>query len=1116
MAAKHVCQQCPALKPCREEGLLEELGVWGGLDPSDRARLKVVKGPVRGRRVLGPPPVPRMLAASRALPLASGLGGIVGMRVSALTDADALKLSSGEVTAAETINYRTGQPVRDGLFAEEIFGAAQPLRCACSHLQGLGTIGERCERCGVVVELAGLRRERLGHIVLARPVAHPLFLWANPSPLALALGVKRHVARAIAHGYLSVLQEAELLPWRNILTLVTRLGEHEAASFRRYLDQLLSEHDDEAITDAELADRREAAARALREVRTLIDRSQPLVRARAARGERLAAGDLLDSDALRLLALIGVDVEASTGGEALRFLLGRLDLEAEVRRLQDELRAKRPKGPVWRLQRAQLLQTLLDQGGVPDGWVIGVLPVLPPGLRPLIVGGSRGSGYSSDLNPLYLRVLRANQRLRKIAARQAPRLLTAQAYGTLQMSVDSLFLRPAPDQREPKREHLTEALRRSFLRAGRGKRVDFSARGPAVPDPAVPVGQCVLPREMATLLFEPLLASSASTGHADDASLVLGRDMLIARVPPLAQSHVQGFTVAGLCDSPTVRLHPLALRGLSVRPGDAVALFVPLGDEARRETRTMMSAIAGSFWDGPAAALRQDKVVADFVRGASRLERPVGGYRRFSSERRLLEAWDAGLIRFREPVLLGSPPSWRTSVGRLVLARAAGQVDVARCNRDLDIEAYLDLIRDTQNREAHEAPALLSRIFALAYDSRLARAAAPEPPDDSRNPISYWQHAQESRQRQVRGWLEMRAVKELMRDLVYALGGIRVSEVDCGAPPDLPVRWSEDPPTALAGRTVALESGAPELVEHAHIKSWQARAIHEVRRRSAVRCRASGVCQACYGQPADLGRVPAVGEPVGVDAAQALVGPLIEPIGGKGLGDRELQYLEALLDVAQARAPRNPAAIAPVEGVVRIEDRKAMVRLERPSGDDLLVRLRPGVPLLVKDGDRVAPGDPLTAGAINPHRVLHLAGLKRVADLLVARLLGVLAGAGVSLQHGELLVRIVLSLCRVDDHGDAPIRTGDYVTHQTSARLAHSGTPVAAATPVVLSCREVVRHTESWLGAAARGAIPKALVDGVLSGETAMFDQPRIRMLLGSPVQRASRTEAPVEPPGMS
>jgi len=916
------------------------------------------------------------------------------------------------------------------------------------------------------------------------------------------LGVKRHVARAIAHGYLSVLLEAEPLPWRDILELVTQLGEQEAAGFRRYLDRLLSAHDDGAMTHAVLADRREAAARALREVRALIDRSQPLVRAKAARGERLAAGDLLDADALRLLELIGVDVEASTGGEALRFLLRRLDLEAEARKLRDELRAKRPKGPVGRLQRAQLLQTLLDQGGVPDGWVISVLPVLPPDLRPLIVGGPRGDAYSSDLNLLYLRVLRANQRLRRIAARQAPRLLTTQAYGTLQMSVDSLFRQPAPDQREPKREHLTETLRRSFLRAGRGKRVDFSARGPVVPDPAIPIGQCVLPREMATLLFEPLLASSVSTGHGDDASLVLGRDMLISRVPPLAQSHVQGFIVGGLCDSPTVRLHPLALGGLSVRPGDAVALFVPLGDEARRETRTMMSAVAGSFWDGPAAALRQGKVFADFVRSASPHARPVGGYRRFSSERRLLEAWDAGLILFREPVLLGSPPRWYTSAGRVMLARAAGQVDVARCNRDLDIEAYLGLIRDAQNREAHEAPVLLSRIFALAHDSHLARGATAEQPSDgSRNPISYWQHAQETRSRLVRGWLEMRTVKDLMRDLVYALGVIRVSEADCGAAADLPVRWSEDPPTALVGRTVALGSGAPELVGRAHLERWRARAIHEVQLRSAVRCRASGVCQACYGLPADLGRVPAVGETVGVDAAQALVGPLIGAIGGKGLGDLELQYLEALLDVAHARAPRNPAAIAPVEGVVRIQDRKAMVRLERPSGDDLLVKLRPGVPLLVKDGDHVAPGDPLSAGAINPHRVLHLAGLHRVADLLVPRLLSVLAEAGVSLQHGELLVRIVLSLCRVDDHGDAPIRTGDYVTHQTLARLAHSGTPVATATPVVFSCREVVRHTESWLGAAARGALPKALVDGVLSGETAVFDQPRIRMLLGSPIE---------------
>jgi DNA-directed RNA polymerase subunit beta' len=327
-----------------------------------------------------------------------------------------------------------------------------------------------------------------------------------------------------------------------------------------------------------------------------------------------------------------------------------------------------------------------------------------------------------------------------------------------------------------------------------------------------------------------------------------------------------------------------------------------------------------------------------------------------------------------------------------------------------------------------------------------------------------------------------------------------VSEADCGAAADLPVRWSGDPPAVLIGRTVALEAGTPEVAERPHLKSWQARSIHEVWLRSAVRCRAAGVCQACYGRPTGLGHIPAVGEPVGVDAAQGIVAPLIRAISGDGLDEPALRYLEALLDVAYARAPRSPAVIAPAEGVVRVDDQSGAARLDLPSGEELPLRLRPGTELIVKDGDHLAVGDPVSAGSVNPHRVLHLAGPDRVADLLVGGLVGTLSAAEVSLQHGELLVRTVLSLCRVDDAGDAPMRAGDYVGHQELAALASGGTPVVSATPVVLSCPEVVKQTESWLGAAARGAIPRALVDGALSGEVATFDQPRVRMLVGSPV----------------
>src|SRR6266480_1765648 len=104
---------------------------------------------------------------------------------------DILQWSYGEVTKPETINYRTLRPEKDGLFDERIFGPTKDWECYCGKYKRIRYRGIICDKCGVEVTLSRVRRERLGHITLASPVAHVWYFKGASSPLSLILDVSQ-------------------------------------------------------------------------------------------------------------------------------------------------------------------------------------------------------------------------------------------------------------------------------------------------------------------------------------------------------------------------------------------------------------------------------------------------------------------------------------------------------------------------------------------------------------------------------------------------------------------------------------------------------------------------------------------------------------------------------------------------------------------------------------------------------------------------------------------------------------------------------------------------------------------------------------------------------------
>src|SRR5882757_7701661 len=120
------------------------------------------------------------------------LHDMTGLRISLASPEHIHGWSSGEVTKAETLHYRTLKPVKDGLFCEQIFGPTKSWTCACGTHKRVRFSGNVCEKCGVAVTHSRVRRERMGHIELATPVSHPWYAKGTPSRIALLLNISPH------------------------------------------------------------------------------------------------------------------------------------------------------------------------------------------------------------------------------------------------------------------------------------------------------------------------------------------------------------------------------------------------------------------------------------------------------------------------------------------------------------------------------------------------------------------------------------------------------------------------------------------------------------------------------------------------------------------------------------------------------------------------------------------------------------------------------------------------------------------------------------------------------------------------------------------------------------
>lgn len=444
----------------------------------------------------------------------------------------------GQVKNPETLNYKTLKPVMNGLFCEKIFGPIKSWQCHCGKYKLVHHQGLRCDKCGVEITEARVRRHRMGYIKLLTPVTHVWYLKGVPSYLSLVLQKS--------------LKEIEKIVYFD------HLLERTTNEFDKYF----------AIEENFFSE-----------------------------NEKVGAEIVLD-----LLKKINIEEEIKKSRQVI------LQYSNSILKLKQATR------------RIRVLESFLITKSKPEWMILTLLPVIPPGLRPL-VQLEAGQFVVSDLNELYRKLIYRNDRLANfLSSSSTPGIIIRSEKRLIQEAVDALI---DNGKRGPKTVDINNRPLKSLAdtiegKQGRfrlnllGKRVDYSGRSVIIVGPNLQLNQCGLPYEMATELFYPFIAHelikinlTETIKHAKKIiqdqnneillwnlikKVIKGHPILLNRAPTLHRLGIQAFEPI-LVRGRAIQLHPLVCPAFNADfDGDQMAVHIPLSLEAQTEARILMFA----------------------------------------------------------------------------------------------------------------------------------------------------------------------------------------------------------------------------------------------------------------------------------------------------------------------------------------------------------------------------------------------------------------------------------------------------------------------------------------------------------------------------------------------
>ncbi|MSY51173.1 MAG: DNA-directed RNA polymerase subunit beta', partial [Actinobacteria bacterium] len=373
------------------------------------------------------------------------------LRIGLATAENIRAWSHGEVKKPETINYRTLKPEKDGLFCEKIFGPTRDWECYCGKYKRVRFKGIVCERCGVEVTRAKVRRERMGHIELAAPVTHIWYFKGVPSRLGYLLDLAPKDLEKVIYFAAYMITEVDEAGRHNDLPDLEKRVQKDRKNLEDRRDADLTTRQTKLEQDLAELEGDGAKADVRRKVKEAGERELKAVRDRAqreldrldevwARFKNLKVQDLEGDENLyrEMRDRFGMYFKGGMGAAAIQSRLRSFDLEAESVKLRDSIRNGKGQKKTRSLKRLKVVSSFLTTTNSPDGMVLDCVPVIPPDLRPMVqLDGGRFA--TSDLNDLYRRVINRNNRLKRLLDLGAPEIIVNNEKRMLQEAVDALF-----------------------------------------------------------------------------------------------------------------------------------------------------------------------------------------------------------------------------------------------------------------------------------------------------------------------------------------------------------------------------------------------------------------------------------------------------------------------------------------------------------------------------------------------------------------------------------------------------------------------------------------------------------------------------------------------------
>ena len=556
-----------------------------------------------------------------------------------------LAWSYGEVSKPETINYRTLKPERDGLYCERIFGPQKDWECSCGKYKRVKFKDKEkvCDKCGVQITRAKVRRERMGHIALAAPVSHIWYFKGIPSRMGMLLDVS---PRALE----KVLYFASYIVLNPGNEAVTKVSRNELITDSKYRSIM-------AMTDEERGD--------------------------------FKAG--IGAEAVKEM-LLALDLDQLSES-----------LKKEINELIEKERDREGEGQkrTHAVKRLEVVEAFRLSHNKPEWMIMDVVPVIPPDLRPMVqLDGGRFA--TSDLNDLYRRVINRNNRLKRMLELGTPDIIVRNEKRMLQEAVDALIDngrrgRPVTGPGNRPLKSLSDLLRGKqgrFRQNLLGKRVDYSGRSVIVVGPELKLYQCGLPKDMALELFKPFvmekLVSLRIAHNVKSAKRMVEKvkpevwdiledvikehPVLLNRAPTLHRLGIQAFEPI-LVEGKAIRLHPLACTAYNADfDGDQMAVHVPLSMEAQAEARFLMLCANNIMkpQDGmPVISPTQDMVIGCHYLTITR-DDAKGAGRVFASPDEAMMAYQCQQIALQAPIKVRIERTWEGVTERRVIDTTLG------------------------------------------------------------------------------------------------------------------------------------------------------------------------------------------------------------------------------------------------------------------------------------------------------------------------------------------------------------------------------------------------------------------------------------------------------------